>query len=116
MDIRPLVEALNARILAGDILGAFEEYYADDIVMSENAQEDRVGKAINRKFEEAFVASLAEFHAGAAETVVVDGLHAATEWFFDYTTTEGERMTYRQVALQTWNEDGKVVREVFYHG
>ena len=41
MDIRPLVTALNDRILAGDILGAFEAYYADDIVMSENGTEPR---------------------------------------------------------------------------
>ena len=84
MDIRPHVEALNARILSGDILGAFEEYYAEDVVMSENGTEDRVGKDVNRDYEKAFVESLAEFHAGAAETVVVDGLQAATEWFLTY--------------------------------
>ena len=53
MDTRSLVEALNARILGGDILGAFEEYYADDVVMSENAGEPRTGKDENRKYEEA---------------------------------------------------------------
>ena len=116
MDIRPHVEALSARILSGDILGAFEVYYADDVIMSENGTDERVGKETNRSYEKAFVESLAEFHAGAAETVVIDGLNAATEWFFDYTTTEGQRMTYRQVALQTWNEQGQVIKEVFYHG
>ena len=116
MDIRNLVETLNSRILAGDILGVFEELYADDVVMSENGTEDRVGKDANRAYEEAFVASLAEFHGAAAETVLVDGNKSAVEWFFDYTTTEGQRMTYRQVALQTWNDEGKIAREVFYHG
>lgn len=115
MSTRENVEALNARILGGDILGAFEDYYAEDVVMSENGTENRVGKDENRKFEEAFVASVAEFHGAEVKSLVVEGDKASNEWFFDYTTTEGQRMTYQQVALQTWNADGKVISETFYH-
>lgn len=42
------VQDLYARILGGDILGAFEDYYADDLVMQEPGMEPRVGKALNR--------------------------------------------------------------------
>lgn len=116
MDIRAHVTALNDRILSGDILGAFEDYYTDDIVMSENGTEPRQGKAVNREYEEAFVASIAEFHGAEVRSVLVDGHRAAVEWFFDYTPKDGERMAYTQVALQTWNDDGKVIAETFYHG
>jgi hypothetical protein len=32
-------------ILKGDILDTFDRFYADDIVMSENGVDERVGKA-----------------------------------------------------------------------
>ena len=57
-----------------------------------------------------------EFHGAEAKSVIVDGNKAAVEWFFDYTTTEDQRMTYQQVTVQVWNDDGKIISETFYHG
>jgi hypothetical protein len=42
-------------IQKGDILGTFGHFYADDVVMSENGVDERVGKAACRSYEEAFV-------------------------------------------------------------
>ena len=50
-NLKPLVDDLNARILAGDILGAFEMYYADDVVMQDNNFPVRTGKDECRKFD-----------------------------------------------------------------
>ena len=47
-DISKLENELNQMILAGKAMEAFEKYYADDIVMQENDQPPRVGKAANR--------------------------------------------------------------------
>ncbi len=113
MSIRENVQAVIDGILRGEIVETFDTWYADDIVMSENGVEDRVGKAENRAFEEAFVASV-EFHAARVGRVAVDGNHAAVEWEFEMTPHGGARIVQRQVAFQTW-EDGKVVREVFYY-
>ncbi|MGM0706003.1 MAG: nuclear transport factor 2 family protein, partial [Bacteroidota bacterium] len=55
--IRAKVDDLNARILEGDILGAFEEYYAENIVMEEDDVR-REGKEENRAYEEQFVNGL----------------------------------------------------------
>ncbi len=114
MSTRANVQAVIDGILKGDILGTFDRFYADDVVMSENGTEERVGKAANRAYEEAFVNGV-EFHGAELGAVIVDGDHAAVEWSFDFTPKGGERMVQRQVAVQTW-KDGKVVREVFYHG
>ena len=114
MSTRENVGAVIDGILKGDILGTFDRWYADDVVMSENGAEERVGKAANRAYEEAFVNGV-EFHGAEVGTVVVDGDHAAVEWTFELTPKGGERTVQRQVAVQTW-KDGKVVREVFYHG
>lgn len=100
-------------ILEGNILGTFERYYHDDIVMSENGTAVRRGKAANREYEQAFVDNV-EFHAAEVGRVVIDGDHSAVEWIFEFTPKGGERMRRTQVALQTWN-DGKVVREDFFY-
>ena len=50
-NIHTLVEDLNAQILAGKGMEAFEKYYADDVSMQENADAPRVGKDANRKYE-----------------------------------------------------------------
>ncbi len=107
------VQAVIDGILSGKILEAFESYYHDDVVMSENGAQERVGKDANREYEEQFVNNV-EFHGAEAVSVLIDGDHAAVEWVFDMTPANGSRVQQRQVALQTWR-DGKVVREVFYH-
>lgn len=113
MSIRQNVQAVIDGTLRGEILKTFEAYYADDVVMSENGLEDRVGKAVNREYEEQFVTNV-DFHGAKVGRVVVDGDNAAVEWEFDMTPKGGERMIQRQVAFQTW-KDGKVIREVFYY-
>jgi ketosteroid isomerase-like protein len=114
MSIRENVQAVIDGILAGKILETFDRYYADDVVMTENGVEERVGKAANRAYEEGFIDNV-EFHGATVGRVVVEGDHAAVEWTFDFTPKGGDRLTQKQVALQTW-KDGRVVREDFYHG
>ena len=113
--IRESVDTLNARILAGDILGAFEDLYADDIVMVDAGQEPRVGKDVNRAYEEAFVNGLTEFRGAEVKAVAVDEAagKAFVEWHFDFTHSAFGSQTYDQVAVQTW-KDGKVAEERFY--
>ncbi|HEX9951555.1 MAG TPA: nuclear transport factor 2 family protein [Rubricoccaceae bacterium] len=113
--IRESVDALNARILSGDILGAFEDLYADDLVMTDAGQEPRVGKDVNRQYEEAFVNGLTEFRGAEVKAVAVDEAtgKAFIEWHFDFTHSAYGSQTYDQVAVQTWR-DGKVAEERFY--
>ena len=113
MSTRDDVQAVIQGILNGKILETFDAYYDDDVVMSENGSDERVGKAANRTYEEAFVSGV-EFHGARVGEVLVDGDRAAVEWELEFTPKGGERVVQRQVTLQTW-KDGKVVREVFYH-
>ncbi len=108
------VQAVIDGILSGDILGTFERWYADDVVMSENGVDERKGKAENRAYEEQFVNGV-EFHGAEVGAVLVDGDRAAVEWAFDFTPKGGDRVVQRQVAVQQWR-DGQIVREDFYHG
>lgn len=113
-DVRTRVDELIARVEKGDILGAFEEFYAENVAMQENGGEAVVGKAANRAREEAFVASVAEVHENRAVSRIVDGGRAAVVWVLEFTNRDGVRLRLDQVALQEW-ENGRIVRERFVY-
>ena len=115
MSIKNHVQAVIDGIVTGKVLETFDAYYADDVVMSENKTDERVGKAANREYEIQFLNNVQEFHGAQVGRVIVDGDHAAVEWSFDITFKDGNRVEMQQVAVQTW-KDGKIVREDFYHG
>ena len=117
-NIKESVEELNQMILSGDIMGAFEKFYADDAVMQDNEMPAREGKEACREAEEAFVNNLTEFRGAKVRNVMIseDAGVAAVEWDFDYTHKEWGDRNYTQVAVQRW-KDGKIVSEKFvYNG
>ena len=107
-------QAVIDGVLNGKLLETFDAYYADDVVMSENLKDERVGKAANRAYEVKFMENVQEFHGAKVGRVIVEGDHAAVEWSFDVTFKGGNRVVMNQVAVQTW-KDGKIIREDFYH-
>lgn len=115
MTLLDKVTDLNRQILDGQILPAFEQYYHDDVVMTDQGQPPREGKALNRQYEEAFVNGLTEFRGAEVKAVAVDEAAGKTfvEWHFDFTHKDYGSQTYDQVAVQTWNGD-QIVEERFY--
>ncbi|KAA3611160.1 MAG: nuclear transport factor 2 family protein [Calditrichaeota bacterium] len=114
MDIRTAVNDLNSKILQGKALDAFEEYYADNIVMQENQDEPTIGKEANRQREQEFFSSIKEFHGAEVKNVAISNNVSMVEWFWDYTHTDWGRVNAAQVAIQTW-ENGKIINEKFYY-
>jgi ketosteroid isomerase-like protein len=112
--VTELEHQLNQQILQGDILGAFDRFYADDVVMQENSQEPTNGKAANRKREEAFLAAIEQFHGAEMHVSAVNGNVSFSEWTVDATYKGGGRFALTQVAVRRW-KDGKVVHERFYY-
>lgn len=113
-DIAKLDHDLNQAILAGDILGAYDKYYADDVVMQENSAEPVSGKAANRKREEDFVNSVEQFHGGKLIGSAVNGDVSYSEWLYDITFKGAGRVKMEQVASRRW-KNGKVSHERFYY-
>lgn len=114
--IKERVEELNSMILKGEILPAFDKFYADDVVMQDNDTPAREGKQACRDFEEAFVNNLTAFRGAEVKNVLVSeeaGI-AAIEWTFDYDHKEWGTRNYTQVAVQRW-QDGKIVNENFMY-
>ncbi len=114
MDLRTNVDQLNQMILEGKILEAFEKFYAEDVVMQDNDYPARVGKDVNRQYEEAFVTGITEFRgAKIIATIISDGL-AVTEWWMDFTHKDYGTRSYTQLAVQRW-KNGKIIEEKFYY-
>jgi ketosteroid isomerase-like protein len=105
---------LNETILKGDILGAFDKYYAENVVMQENTAEPTTGKAANRKREEDFVGSVEAFHGAALLSSAVNGDVTFGEWEVDATYKGAGRFKLTQTAVRRW-KDGQVVHERFYY-
>lgn len=114
MPSRQRVQDLVSRVERGELLDAFEEFYADDITMRENTQPPTTGKAANREREQQFVASVKEVHEARAESLVVEGDRAAIHWILDYTAQDGNRYRMDQIAYQTWRGDQIVSEQFFY--
>ena len=105
---------LNDAILSGKALEAFDELYADDIVMQENTDEPYVGKDFNRKREIEFFSSVEQWHDGRVLASAVNGDVSFSEWEMDVTIKGAGRIKMNQTTVRRW-KNGKVVHERFYH-
>lgn len=112
-NVHELDAELNQMILHGQILPAFDKFYADDVVMEENTQ-PFVGKELNRKREEDFMASVKEWHGVKLGGTAVEGDRSFSEWELDVTFQTGARVTLVQVAARKW-KDGQIIHERFYY-
>lgn len=114
-DLNALDQELNDMVLQGQILEAFEKFYADDVVMEED-DERREGFDVNMEYEKQFVGALQEFHKGEVTAQAVDAENNVTfsEWDMEFTLEGVGRVAQKQVAVRTWNDDGKITHEKFY--
>lgn len=104
----------NRRLAAGEVLQAFDEFYADSVEMQENLDAPMVGKDANRAREQGFWGSMKELHAMELLGAAVNGDTSYSEWRVDVTLGNGYRMQMTQVARRRW-KDGKIVSERFYY-
>jgi ketosteroid isomerase-like protein len=118
MPTRQRVLDLVNMVEQGRILDAIDAFYADDVVMQDNLNPPTVGKVKNREREAQFVSSIRDVHQNKAKLVFVDGDHAVVNWNFEFTGTDGTRIRFDQLALQTWRGDGanaRIVQERFVY-
>jgi len=105
---------LNDKILGGKALEAFEQYYAEDVVMQENSDAPFEGKEVNRKREQDFFASIAEFHGAQLMASASTDDTSFGQWWMDVTMKNGYRVTLNQVSVRKWR-NGKIVHERFFY-
>ena len=113
-DLAQLDAELNQTILSGQIMEAFEKFFAEDCVMQENTHEPTVGKDANRQRELDFLGAVEQVHGVELLAAAVGDGVTFSEWVFDMTMKGGDRKKLAQVAARRWRGD-QVVHERFYY-
>ena len=106
---------LNALVLSGRSMAAFEKFYHPDVVMQENENAPTIGKAPNRERELAFYGNVTEFRKAEVKGIAVGENLSTVIWQYDYTHKEWGVRNYTQVSVQHW-KDGLIVKEQFFYG
>lgn len=114
MSIRNSVNELVSMVEQGQILEAYEKFYAENVAMRENTGAPVIGKDANREREIATLSTVRDVHENRADFVVVDGDRAVIGWKFEFTNTEGVRLRLDQIAVQQW-ENGQIIDERFVY-
>ena len=106
---------LNALVLAGKALDAFEKFYHDHVVMQENESKPTIGKDANRQRELEFYDNISEFRGARVQDVSIGDDVTMVVWHYDYTHKQWGERNYKQVSVQHWLE-GKIIKEQFFYG
>ena len=106
---------LYNKVGQGQLMDAFEMYYAENVVMTE-PKGTREGKEACRKSEEEFLGSVEAFHGMEVKALAEDADKGKVliEVSMDLTFKGGPRVQMEQVSAQTW-ENGQIVHERFYY-
>lgn len=112
---KSLIDELNNMLLQGRTMEAFEKFYADNVVMQENANTPTVGKEANRVREEKFLSDLIDFRSAKLLEVAYGDDVTMTKWAYDYTHREWGTRNYTQISVQHWSNN-HIVKEEFFYG
>ena len=115
MNVQQLVEALDARIIKGDILGAFEQFAADNCVTLSNAKDMTQSKAQKLEILNWFFQNIATVNRIERPAFQVAGDVTDSQFVFDFTNRQGEHLVFNEVIRRVW-KDGKMVEEQYLIG
>jgi ketosteroid isomerase-like protein len=114
MNVAELDAKLNALILEGAFLQAFDAFCHEEVEMRENDSPPITGFGANRVREEKFASAIGTVNEVSLLSAAVVGDVSFSEWVIDCTLKDGTRVRLEQVAVRRWR-DGKVIAERFYY-
>lgn len=116
MKLQQLVDALDAQIVKGDILGAFETFAADDCVTRSNEADKTHSKAQKAEALRWFLGHVAQTNRIERFAVqLVNDNTTDSQFVFDFVDHYGRPMVYNEVIRRTWN-NGKIAEELYLMG
>lgn len=107
---------LQNMVNSGQLMEAFEKYYADDVTLVEATGEKFEGKEACRTHEHEFLGKVGEFHGAGVNKITSnedDGTTMSEVWM-DVTFKGGPRVKLEQVCVKKWEGD-QVAEERFYY-
>ena len=111
--LKALIEDFDRMVLAGDILGAVDRYFADEVVTQEGNAAPVRGKATNRANLEAFLSSLRAFNGATLHSYGLSEDVTLSEYTFDLVAEDGSSLIWNEVIRRRW-ANGQVIDERYY--
>lgn len=111
--LKALIEDFDRMVLVGDILGAVDRYFADEVVTQEGNAAPVRGKAANRARLEAFLSSLRAFNGATLHSHGIGEDVTLSEYTFDLVAEDGSPLIWNEVIRRQW-VNGQVVDERYY--
>lgn len=108
------VQQLIQCVESGRTEDALEEFYTDDVAMSENLSPPTKSRAANIKREREFFAQVKEVNEYRAVSFLAGPDRSAIHWILDITNKQGQRMRLDEVAWQSWRGD-RIFEERFIY-
>jgi predicted flap endonuclease-1-like 5' DNA nuclease len=112
MNLQQLVEALDARVLKGDIIAAFEDFAADNCVTLSGPTDITHSKAQKMDALRGFFSNIAAVKNIERFGVKIDGNVTESQFTFEMANHWGETLSYSEIIRRTWKND-KVVEEYY---
>lgn len=112
-----LVELVRA-CEAGHTLDAIERFYAEDVVVFENYERARSGRAACVEYERAALAEQPRPPKLVARAMAADEASGVSfvEWVIRFVGRDGRPMRLEEVAVQRWSGGAIVEERFFYEG
>lgn len=113
MDLKKLTEAIDAQVLAGDIIGAFEQFAADNCITHSNPQDITHNKGQKTEALRWFFSNIERINAITRQGVsIVNDTETKSQFTFDFTNKQGQPLVYNEVIRRVWS-NGKLAEEQY---
>lgn len=114
MPERETIEQLIRYTVEGRSEEALLAFYAEDVVIQENNQPPRVGRAASIARGREAARWTREVHEISVPRVLIDGDQVVIEWHAEWTLANGTRVRIEELALQCWEGERVVFERFFY--
>ncbi|AIR90748.1 nuclear transport factor 2 family protein [Pseudomonas cremoricolorata] len=114
MPDKDIIEQLIRYTVEGRSEAALLAFYAEDVVIQENNQPPRIGRAASLARNTEAAEWTSAVHEISAPSVLIDGNLVVIEWHAEWTLKNGERVRIEELALQSWKGNQVVFERFFY--
>lgn len=115
MTLNQLVDALDAQVVKGDIIAAFDQFAADNCVTLSSPNDKTTSKAQKMEALRWFFDNIASVNRIERLAAKVGKNTTDSQFVFDFSDKFGNHMVFNEVIRRTWKGD-KVVEEQYLMG
>jgi predicted flap endonuclease-1-like 5' DNA nuclease len=113
MNLKENLANLDARVAAGDILGAYDTYFAENCTTFSNEKDRTHSKSQKREALIHFLNNVARVNnIELVGKPTIEGAVTTSRFLFNFTNRQGEKMFWDELIRRTW-KDGLVVSEQY---